>query len=123
MILRVAAIATILRVFAVVILIGLLAINFAYPRDLDGRYANSPHKAWIESLKNGKGTPCCDEGDGSRVEDPDWRNVGNEYEVRIDGKWTKLEDYQVLTDTNRIGFAMVWIWRGSITCFMPGERG
>jgi len=100
-----------------------LAVNAAHPRDLDNRYANSPNKAWIESLKNKDGMGCCDSSDGFRVEDPNWRSVGADYEVQIDGTWHRLSDSQIITETNRIGYAMVWIFRGRITCFMPGARG
>ena len=99
-----------------------IAVNAAHPKD-DGRYANSPNKAWVESLKNKFGTPCCDDTDGFRVEDPDWRNVGDSFEVKIEGIWTKLDDRHIITEPNRIGYAMVWIYSGNITCFMPGGRG
>jgi hypothetical protein len=107
----------------VVVAIFLLASKFALARDLDGRYAQSEHGEWVKSLRNKNGMGCCDEADGFKVEDPDWRNVGNEYEVKLEGKWVRLEDHQILTDPNRLGFAMVWIWRGNITCFLPGARG
>jgi len=109
-----------IAVLGIMVIIG---IGMANARDLDGRYANAPHKAWVESLKNGQGVSCCDNSDGFKVEDPDWRNVGDTFEVKIDGNWKQLEEHQIITEPNRIGYAMVWIWRGSITCFMPGARG
>ena len=110
--------------FVVIPLVLIMAIMaLAYGRDLDGRYANSPHRDWINSLKNQNGMSCCDDSDGFRVDDPDWRNVGSAYEVRIEGKWMPLTDEQIITQVNRIGYAMVWIFRGRITCFMPGARG
>ena len=99
------------------------AVNQAYPRDLDGRYAQSEHHEWINSLRNQNGMAYCDTSDGFHVEDPDWRNVGDAYEVKIEGQWKRLEEHQIITEQNRLGYAMVWIFHGAITCFMPGARG
>lgn len=101
-------------------MIGLL--GRAYPRDLNGRYANDPNKAWFSNLKNGNGTACCDNADGKRIEAPDWRqNEDGTYSVRLQGDWKQLDPLLVLKDHNRVGFAVLWQYNGQVTCFMPGS--
>lgn len=113
--------------YSVVILI-IFAINGAFARDLDGRYAatNPELHDWFEGLRSGKG-PCCSDADGSAVLDVDWESVGGHYRVRIDGEWVPVPDEAVITEPNRIGRAMVWPIKGylgvSIRCFMPGSMG
>lgn len=87
-----------------------------------GRYAASSNSDWIRGLKNKSGMLCCDVADGRRLEDIDWRGEGDgTYSVRIDGTWIKLSADQILTEPNRMGVAMVWIFQGKITCFIPGS--
>jgi len=102
----------------------ILAATAVFARDRGQFAQSSPEiKQWFDSLRDKKGTPCCDTSDGFRVEDPDWRNVGDAYEVKIDGEWRRMTDDQLVTTPNRIGYAMVWIFHGRIICFMPGARG
>jgi hypothetical protein len=61
--------------------------------------------------------------DGHRLDDVDWRSDGDSYSVRIDGQWVKIDPDRVLSEPNVVGPAMVWIWRGTITCFIPGAGG
>lgn len=97
-------------------------LHLALARD-DGRYANSPLKAWFDSLKSGRG-PCCSDADGLAVADPDWDMQGTHYRVRLDGEWIVVPDDAVITEPNRSGRTMVWPIKGSlgtsIRCFMPG---
>lgn len=81
---------------------------------------------WFKSLQNGYGTSCCDYADGSRVEDPDWRqNDDGSYSVVWKGQWIKLDPKRVLQGTNRVGYAILW-GNPSVDqpyCFLPGARG
>ena len=112
----------VLRIVGVTLLFGLTS-QFSHARD-DGRYANSPLKAWFDSLKSGKG-PCCSDADGYAVADPDWESKSGHYRVRIEGEWHDVPDDAVITEPNRAGRTMVWPIKGwggmTIRCFMPGS--
>lgn len=97
----------------------MLFINSAGARDLDGQYANSPNHEWVSTRKNHNGVPCCDIADGHRLDDVDWKSDDDSYSVRIDGEWVKVDSDKVLTEPNKIGSAMVWIWHSQIMCFIP----
>lgn len=107
-----------------VLILSLFAAAFVVPahgRDLTGQYAQSPNSEWIKSLRNKSGTPCCDVADGHRLEDVDWRGEPDgTYSVRIDGNWVKLSQDQILTEPNKIGVTMVWVYMGRVTCFLAG---
>lgn len=107
---------------AVVVVFCLLFAGNAGARDLDGKYANSPLHDWVSNLKNPAGGLCCDMADGHRLEDVDWKGEPDgTYSVRIDGKWVKLDKDQIITEPNKMGTAMVWIYMGRITCFIAGS--
>ena len=90
----------------------------------DGRFANSPLKAWFDQLRSGKG-PCCSDADGTALSDVDWESHNGHYRVRLDNQWIDVPDDAVITEPNRAGRTMVWPLRGStgitIRCFMPGS--
>jgi hypothetical protein len=113
---------TTLPVLCTALLLGLVA-QVSHARD-DGRYANSPLKAWFDALKSGKG-PCCSDADGYAVADPDWESKSGHYRVRIEGEWFDVPDDAVITEPNRAGRTMVWPIKGwggmTIRCFMPGS--
>lgn len=106
----------------------------AMARDVDGRFAGSPLKAWFDGLRSGKG-PCCSDADGYSISDVDWESKDGHYRVRIPRAnyeplnkemiWVDVPDDAVITEPNRAGRTMVWpIWgyQGpSIRCFMPGS--
>lgn len=104
----------------------LIVVAPALARD-DGRYAQSPHKQWFDSLKNQLGSMCCTNADGQRVEDPDWEFNGTSYRVRLNGQWHDVDPRLVVTATNVVGFAVVWPYMDQdkvlIRCFMPGSAG
>src|SRR4030088_3129662 len=93
-------------------------------RDLDGRYANSPLKAWFDRLASGKGL-CCSMADGEAVADPDWESMNGHYRVRLWDAWLAVSGGALLSDPHRAGRTMVWPIRVdnqiSIRCFMPGS--
>lgn len=114
-----------------VFIVVLLIYSHAFPRDLDGRYAQSPLKPWFDGLK-ANGVPCCSDADGTAVAGPDWEVVGGRYRVRLEGQWVDVPPEAVITEPNRAGQTMVWpiYYRslGAITsikirCFLPGEMG
>jgi hypothetical protein len=109
-------------------------------RDIDGRYAGSPLKAWFDGLRSGKG-PCCADADGSALSDADWKTqhkvigqtpgiggpqaIFSDYAVNIDGQWIDVPPEAVITEPNKVGHTMVWPIKGylgiTIRCFMPGS--
>ena len=129
-----------------VLLIGFMAatgsvLSPALGRDLDGRYANSPLKAWFDQLKSARG-PCCSYADGYVVVDADWESRDGHYRVRVpkdtgsaDMVWVDVPDDAVITEPNKAGRTMVWPAYDhvysyteeagfayiSIRCFMPGS--
>ena len=110
-----------------VLMLGSMQVGIA--RD-DGRYANSPLRAWFERLSSARGL-CCKYADGSVIKDPDWKMVSDaagvhiHYKVRINRVWIDVPDDAVISEPNLAGYAMVWTVTGdfgmSIRCFMPGN--
>lgn len=105
-----------------------LGVNALIPGQLlardDGRFADSPLKAWFDRLASGKGL-CCSFADGVSVEDVDWDMQNGRYRVRLNGQWMVVPDAAVVTEPNRFGRAVVWPYKDSdgttqIRCFMPG---
>ena len=113
----------------VVLVLMLTGMTAGTARD-DGRYANSPLRAWFEHLSSARGL-CCKYADGSAIEDPDWKMVSDparlhvHYRVRINRVWIDVPDDSVISEPNLAGHAMVWTVTGdfgmSIRCFMPGN--
>jgi hypothetical protein len=90
----------------------------------DGRFANSPLKAWFDRLASGKGL-CCSFADGVSVQDVDWDTQNGHYRVRLEGQWIVVPDAALVTEPNRFGPAVVWPYKDSdgttqIRCFIPG---
>jgi len=106
-----------------------LCINAFVPSQLlardDGRFANSPLKAWFDQLASGKGL-CCSFADGVSVQDVDWdTTTDGRYRVRLNGQWIIVPDAAVVTEPNRFGPAVVWPYQDmngatQIRCFLPG---
>lgn len=90
----------------------------------DGRYANSPLKAWFDSLHSKSGGPCCSNADGIAISDVDWDTKDGHYRVRLDGEWVDVPRDAVITEPNRAGRTMVWPYyvqgHALIRCFLPG---
>jgi len=104
--------------------VSLVAPSKVPARDPDGKYANSPLKAWFDQLASGKGL-CCSFADGVKVEDVDWDTQEGRYRVRLHGEWIVVPDAALVTEPNRFGPAVVWPYEGpggatQIRCFMPG---
>jgi hypothetical protein len=87
--------------------LGLIMLaTSAVARD-DGRYADSPLKAWFESLSSDFGS-CCSDADGYFVADVDWESDRGHYRVRIDNEWVAVPDGAVITEPNKAGRTIVW---------------
>ena len=120
-----------------------LPIRHAYPRDLDGHYAqqNPELHAWFDKLANKNGGLCCSFADGIALKDVDvdtYRGAdGNShYKVRVPGgtlphhpsdEWVNVPDIAVITEPNKFGQAVAWPFESyvnagpiDIRCFMPG---
>jgi hypothetical protein len=81
---------------------------------------------WFKSLKNQNGVPCCDYADGSRLEDPEWReNDDGSYSIFAKGAWHTVDRWHVVKGTNRVGYAILWwpVHWPEPSCFLPGVRG
>lgn len=106
-----------------VVLCLVTSMPAGFARD-DGRFADSPLKAWFDQLRSGKG-PCCSDADGTVVSDVDWESHNGHYRVRLDNQWIDVPDDAVITEPNRAGRTMVWPLRGTtgitIRCFLPGS--
>lgn len=105
-----------------------LAGGLAQARD-DGRYANSPLKAWFDSLHSERG-PCCSDADGMTLKNVEWDTKNGHYRVFIENKWWDVPDDAVIKEPNRAGSAIVWpiyirsmgtVMDIRIRCFMPGS--
>jgi hypothetical protein len=107
-------------------LISLLLLSAAALGRDDGRYANSPLKAWFESLESEFG-PCCTNADGYIVSDPDWESDRGHYRVRIGSEWVLVPHGAVITQPNLAGRTMVWKHyidgHPRVRCFIPGSMG
>ena len=113
-----------MRKASIIALFILWTVDSAATRD-DGRHAQSDPatKEWFNSLKSKRGESCCAEADGVKLDDPQWRETADGYEVVTGGGWRKIPETAVLDIPNRVGFAMVWLWGGEIKCFIAGTRG
>ncbi len=104
-------------------------------RDLDGRYANSPHRAWYEAqlVPGGrmKGQSCCTVADGAIAEE-DIREGQYWTQWTVDygaGKilhfpWMPVPHDVVLQGPNPRGHPVVWWFtengKPTIRCYAPG---
>ncbi|KWV52965.1 hypothetical protein AS156_09270 [Bradyrhizobium macuxiense] len=90
----------------------------------DGRYANSPLKAWFDGLQSKGGGPCCSNADGQALSDVDWDTKDGHYRVHLQGEWIDVPNDTVITEPNRAGRTMVWPYylngRLVVRCFLPG---
>ncbi len=107
------------------VIVCLIMLAYAvFARDLDGRYANTPLKAWFDSLGSGKGM-CCSFADGISIRDVDWDMRGDRYWVRIGNTWVEVPDDALVKVPNKFGPAVVWPYQDAdgvtqIRCFLPG---
>jgi hypothetical protein len=85
----------------------------------DGRYAQSPLKPWFDQLKSRKGY-CCSDADGEETE---YEMRGQSYWAPIDGVWQPVPTEAVITEPNKVGRAMKWLYMENgerkFRCFLP----
>jgi len=101
-----------------------------------GADPDSPIYKWFDRQYNVLGKSCCGQGDGHTLEDYQWRTkhseLGDDYEVNIDGKWLRVPHSEylrdVLTDPNPTDHATIWYTLDTtepegikIWCFGPGH--
>lgn len=100
--------------------LAVLTVTSALARD-DGRYAGNPLKQWFDSLKSQKGY-CCSDADGEETE-YDIRE--GHYWAPIDGVWTQVPNNVVLTEPNKAGRAIKWLYyedgKRVFRCFLPAS--
>lgn len=108
----------------VVLTLALLIVP-AIGRDLDGRWAQSPLRDWMRSLKDKMGVACCDDADGEDVDGWDIRD--GSYWVRVKGQWLIVPPRAMLDVPNRLGYPRVWIYyeqgQPKVRCFLAGAGG
>lgn len=108
-----------LRALVLTCLLVLVALASVHARD-DGRYAQNPLKPWFDSLKSKKGF-CCSDADGERTE---YEMKDGSYWAPVDGVLTRVPDEAVITEPNKLGQAMKWLYqengRKAFRCFIPG---
>jgi len=95
--------------------------------------ATAQPNGWVDRLQNQSGGVCCYDSDGRRLDDPEWRTVGNGYEVLFTEGWAKVPPEAMVQQRNQDGIARVWsTWEvgrnGAATnrfvrCFLPGSFG
>ena len=81
----------------------------------------SPLKPWFDSLKSQKGF-CCSVADGQETE---YEMRDNNYWAPIDGVWQPVPTEAVITEPNKVGRAMKWIYmengQKKFRCFLPAS--
>jgi hypothetical protein len=98
----------------------------------DGRFADTPLKAWFESLRNKAGFYCCSKADGHPLDDGDGDMKDNNDRVFLQGVWAVVPNDTVILGPNKFGKAIGWFqhqgelaWGGDtstpILCFIPGS--
>jgi hypothetical protein len=98
-------------------------------------------QGWVDQLQNAKGSVCCSNNDGRRLDDPDWDTLGkvdadynglSGYRVWEDGEWKGVPNWAVVHMRNQDGIARVWFERSyepggttakRVKCFLPGSLG
>lgn len=97
------------RLIAPALAVVALGVNALAPKQLlahdDGRFANSPLKAWFDRLASGKGL-CCSFADGVSVQDVDWDTQNGRYRVRLTGNGSRFP--MPRWSPNRIASGRLW---------------
>ena len=111
--------------FVTIASLGMMTAALA---DYTGPPINPEIRNWFSSVKNSIGEVCCDETESKLIDDYFW--VKDHFEVVIDGTKYKVNPAVVVTEANKYGPAMVWIYpKGSevssehIRCFIRGQEG
>jgi hypothetical protein len=102
----------------------LIALGVSAAHD-NGKFADSPLKAWFDQLASGNGL-CCSFVDGISIKDVDWDTKNGKYRVHLKGQWIVVPDVAVVKEPNRFGPAVVWPYedvngKTQIRCFLPGS--
>jgi hypothetical protein len=107
----------------IVLLIGLIF----YPALVRAHDHGRPGlDSWYQGLKSKGGGPCCDGPgkDATHLADADWESKDGRYRVRVEGEWLDVPNDTVLTEPNRDGRTLVWIYHANgrpiVRCFIPG---
>lgn len=103
------------------LIVGLMAVSILFAFAVRAQQGQSE---WVDQLQNQNRAVCCYDNDGRRLDDPEWRTVGDSYEVLFTEGWLRVPTDAVVTMTNKDGIARVWSFPGgngrSIRCFLPG---
>jgi hypothetical protein len=102
------------------------ALGFAFAKNLDGRYDNSPNHQWYESQHNSIGGWCCNEADGHEYDGNYTFDADGNVHLSLEGNEVTIEAFKVLHGPNPTGHAVVWYLLGyngmpNTFCFIPGS--
>ena len=76
-------------------LLPLLLITNVSLADTAVMHSDKPEHEWFSQQYNVNGGSCCGLGDGHILEDDEWKNLGDRYIVKINGKWFSLKEWQM----------------------------
>ena len=116
-------------IYAAIAFIAWLSVVW-FPAHAEGpasKWGHDPDTSqWFRGLRSKQGFPCCDYADGTRIEDPDYReNDDGSFEVFARSTWTHIDKAHVVSGTNKVGYAILW-WGTAAPqpyCFLPGSKG
>ncbi len=112
------------------IVVGVVAATVrAHGAPPPGTDMDSPVAKWFQSQHQlTSGMSCCGLGDGHTLDDDEWRESGDHYQVRINGNWVDVPARGKVDPAggpNPTGKAVVWYTLFDsnfpvIFCFLPG---
>jgi len=85
---------------------------------------------WFVAQRNKRGVSCCELSHAHVLNDDEWTISGKRYQVRFNGQWFAIEDWQLLrlAQPNPTGKAILWYLNPTaepgfyITCFTPSQE-
>lgn len=105
----------------------LLALSTAHAAPPPGVEVNPERHAWFEQQHSVSGAWCCNLSDGHILNDNEWRQSGDHYQVLINGIWYEVPAHAMRDPKdgpNITGSAVVWYLpiadTVTIYCFAPG---
>jgi len=75
--------------------IPLLLVATGSLADTAVEHSTRPEHEWFAQQYSTNGASCCGLADGHILEDEEWKNLGDHYEVKIHGKWFVIDPRQM----------------------------
>ena len=112
--------------FWLVVALVVCSVGFALAQGPADKWGHDPATSeWFRGLHSPQGFPCCDYVDGTRVDDPNYReNDDGSYDVTVGAETVHVPAEKVVAGTNKVGYAILWRSPagGAVYCFLPGAR-